>query len=96
MLAGAAGSVKRHWFCNSGHSCVCVIRLYVQQGFSGNFADASSKAVKSLQIGDGVSGAADSFYSAWVCFSSLSMSSFGGRCLIPSEVSLSLGYMFCS
>ena len=58
-MAGAAGTVKRQGFCNSGQSCVCVIRTCVQEGFSVKLADASSKAVKSMQIGDGVSEGAE-------------------------------------
>ncbi|KAJ6865108.1 hypothetical protein NC651_035619 [Populus alba x Populus x berolinensis] len=54
-MAGAARTVRRQGFCNSGQSCVCVIRTCVEEGFSDKLADASSKAVKSMQIGDGVS-----------------------------------------
>jgi hypothetical protein len=66
LLAGDAGSVRRYWFYNSGRSCACLIILFVQQGFSFIFEDATSKAVKSLQIRDGVGGAVDSFCSNWV------------------------------
>lgn len=55
LMAGAAGTVRRQGFCNSWQSCVCVIRICVQEGFSDKLADASSKALKSMQIGDGVS-----------------------------------------
>ncbi|WCJ28638.1 Succinate-semialdehyde dehydrogenase mitochondrial [Euphorbia peplus] len=40
-------------FRNSGQTCVCANRLIVQEGIYDKFAEAFSKAVQDLQVGDG-------------------------------------------
>ncbi|KAH9676958.1 Succinate-semialdehyde dehydrogenase [Citrus sinensis] len=40
-------------FRNSGQTCVCANRVLVQEGIYEKFADAFSKAVKNLKVGDG-------------------------------------------
>ncbi|KAJ4841252.1 Succinate-semialdehyde dehydrogenase, mitochondrial [Turnera subulata] len=40
-------------FRNTGQTCVCANRLLVQEGIYDKFAEAFSKAVQSLQVGDG-------------------------------------------
>ncbi|GKV29495.1 hypothetical protein SLEP1_g38421 [Rubroshorea leprosula] len=40
-------------FRNSGQTCVCANRILVQEGIYEKFADAFSKAVQNLQVGDG-------------------------------------------
>lgn len=40
-------------FRNSGQTCVCANRVLVQEGIYDKFADALSKAVQDLQVGDG-------------------------------------------
>ncbi|XP_022943870.1 succinate-semialdehyde dehydrogenase, mitochondrial-like [Cucurbita moschata] len=40
-------------FRNTGQTCVCANRIFVQEGIYEKFADAFSKAVQSLQVGDG-------------------------------------------
>lgn len=40
-------------FRNSGQTCVCANRVIVQDGIYDKFADAFSKAVEKLQVGDG-------------------------------------------
>ncbi|GLT31990.1 hypothetical protein SLA2020_066870 [Shorea laevis] len=40
-------------FRNSGQTCVCANRILVQEGIYEKFADAFSKAVQHLQVGDG-------------------------------------------
>uniref|UniRef100_A0A6N2NBM8 Succinate-semialdehyde dehydrogenase, mitochondrial n=1 Tax=Salix viminalis TaxID=40686 RepID=A0A6N2NBM8_SALVM len=42
-------------FRNSGQTCVCANRIIVQEGIYDKFADAFSKAVQSMQVGDGFS-----------------------------------------
>nr|AMJ39514.1 aldehyde dehydrogenase 5F1 [Bixa orellana] len=42
-------------FRNSGQTCVCANRVLVQEGIYDKFADALSKAVQSLHVGDGFS-----------------------------------------
>ncbi|KAJ9183256.1 hypothetical protein P3X46_007139 [Hevea brasiliensis] len=42
-------------FRNSGQTCVCANRLIVQEGIYDKFAEAFSKAVQNLQVGDGFS-----------------------------------------
>ncbi|XP_039072161.1 succinate-semialdehyde dehydrogenase, mitochondrial-like isoform X2 [Hibiscus syriacus] len=55
LMAGAAGTVKRiaAKFRNSGQTCVCANRVIVQEGIYEKFAEAFSKAVQNLQVGDG-------------------------------------------
>nr|TKS07588.1 hypothetical protein D5086_0000110540 [Populus alba] len=55
LMAVAAGTVKRlaAKFCNSGQTCVCANRIIGQEGIFDKFADAFSKAVQSMQVGDG-------------------------------------------
>ncbi|KAL9365078.1 hypothetical protein Peur_042951 [Populus x canadensis] len=57
FMAGAAGTVKRFAakFRNSGQTCVCANRIIRQEGIFDKFADAFSKAVQSMQVGDGFS-----------------------------------------
>ncbi|CAN0901868.1 Succinate-semialdehyde dehydrogenase, mitochondrial [Linum grandiflorum] len=50
-VKGALGSKFR----NSGQTCVCANRILVQDGIYDKFAAAFSKAVQSLQVGDGFS-----------------------------------------
>ncbi|XP_022985852.1 succinate-semialdehyde dehydrogenase, mitochondrial-like [Cucurbita maxima] len=40
-------------FRNTGQTCVCANRIFVQEGIYEKFADAFSKAVQNLQVGDG-------------------------------------------
>ncbi|PPD89148.1 hypothetical protein GOBAR_DD13905 [Gossypium barbadense] len=40
-------------FRNSGQTCVCANRIIVQEGIYEKFAEAFSKAVRNLQVGDG-------------------------------------------
>ncbi|XP_044468239.1 succinate-semialdehyde dehydrogenase, mitochondrial isoform X2 [Mangifera indica] len=40
-------------FRNSGQTCVCANRVLVQEGIYDKFADAFSKAVQNLKVGDG-------------------------------------------
>ncbi|XP_050227141.1 succinate-semialdehyde dehydrogenase, mitochondrial isoform X1 [Mercurialis annua] len=40
-------------FRNSGQTCVCANRILVQEGIYEEFAEAFSKAVQNLQVGDG-------------------------------------------
>ncbi|KAL4272482.1 hypothetical protein GQ457_13G000560 [Hibiscus cannabinus] len=40
-------------FRNSGQTCVCANRIIVQEGIYEKFAEAFSKAVQNLQVGDG-------------------------------------------
>ncbi|XP_052206645.1 succinate-semialdehyde dehydrogenase, mitochondrial [Diospyros lotus] len=40
-------------FRNSGQTCVCANRIIVQEGIYEKFADAFSKAVQKMQVGDG-------------------------------------------
>lgn len=42
-------------FRNSGQTCVCANRIIVQEGIYDKFADSFSKAVQSMQVGDGFS-----------------------------------------
>ncbi|KAJ0043254.1 hypothetical protein Pint_18077 [Pistacia integerrima] len=42
-------------FRNSGQTCVCANRVLVQEGIYDKFADAFSKAVQNLKVGDGFS-----------------------------------------
>ncbi|XP_044506386.1 succinate-semialdehyde dehydrogenase, mitochondrial-like [Mangifera indica] len=42
-------------FRNSGQTCVCANRVLVQEGIYAKFADAFSKAVQNLKVGDGFS-----------------------------------------
>ncbi|XP_037491477.1 succinate-semialdehyde dehydrogenase, mitochondrial [Jatropha curcas] len=42
-------------FRNSGQTCVCANRLLVQEGIYDKFAEAFSRAVQNLQVGDGFS-----------------------------------------
>ncbi|XP_011027795.1 PREDICTED: succinate-semialdehyde dehydrogenase, mitochondrial [Populus euphratica] len=57
LMAGAAETVKRlaSRFRNSGQTCVCANRIIGQEGIFDKFADAFSKAVQSMQVGDGFS-----------------------------------------
>ncbi|MQL86333.1 hypothetical protein Taro_018862 [Colocasia esculenta] len=41
-------------FRNSGQTCVCANRILVQEGIYEKFADAFAKAVKNLQVGNGL------------------------------------------
>ncbi|KAK8950823.1 hypothetical protein KSP39_PZI003133 [Platanthera zijinensis] len=41
-------------FRNSGQTCVCANRILVQEGIYEKFADAFSKAVQNLQVGNGL------------------------------------------
>lgn len=42
-------------FRNSGQTCVCANRIFVQSGIYERFADAFAKAVKCLEVGNGLS-----------------------------------------
>ncbi|KAJ6902492.1 succinate-semialdehyde dehydrogenase [Populus alba x Populus x berolinensis] len=55
LMAVAAGTVKRlaAKFRNSGQTCVCANRIIGQEGIFDKFGDAFSKAVQSMQVGDG-------------------------------------------
>eukprot|EP00258_Populus_trichocarpa_P046530 XP_024462549.1 succinate-semialdehyde dehydrogenase, mitochondrial isoform X3 [Populus trichocarpa] len=57
FMAGAAGTVKRlaSKFRNRGQTCVCANRIIGQEGIFDKFADAFSKAVQRMLVGDGFS-----------------------------------------
>ncbi len=50
LKAAVSGAISSK-FRNSGQTCVCTNRFYVQQGIYDQFADALTKATKALKIG---------------------------------------------
>jgi succinate-semialdehyde dehydrogenase/glutarate-semialdehyde dehydrogenase len=56
--AAVAGAIQSK-FRNSGQTCVCANRLYVQAGIHDRFVAALAAAVAKLRVGDGLAGDAD-------------------------------------
>jgi len=58
LTAAVDGAIASK-FRNSGQTCVCANRLLVQAGIYDRFADALSRRVAALTLGDGLSGTPD-------------------------------------
>jgi succinate-semialdehyde dehydrogenase/glutarate-semialdehyde dehydrogenase len=56
--AAVAGAIQSK-FRNSGQTCVCANRLYVQAGIHDRFVAALATAVAKLRVGDGLAGDTD-------------------------------------
>ena len=55
-LDGAVQGAMASKFRNTGQTCVCANRIYVQEGVYGDFTEKLSEAVSLMKVGDGLKG----------------------------------------